>query len=151
MAGRLARVALPRLWVKPSSTCIVPRIPSKRSLHLTPGMLDGPSVIPDEFMEQARKEGEEKEKDRKEADREEEIKLELLDASLKQVFPVTSPYSLFKGLPAVVQVMRHGWSKEAVRAAADELGRPSVVAGLVKVPSACKHKSSHTTLKVSCL
>merc|ERR1719397_1077530 len=64
-------------------------------------------------MEQARKEGEEKENDRKEADREEEIKLELLDASLKQV-------------------MRHGWSKEAVRAAAEELGRPSVVAGLVK-------------------
>merc|ERR1719239_1011417 len=64
-------------------------------------------------MEQARKEGEEKEKDRKEADREEEIKLELLDASLKQV-------------------MRYGWSKEAVRAAAEELGRPSVVAGLVK-------------------
>merc|ERR1719430_2435044 len=57
-------------------------------------------------MEQAQKK-------RKEADREEEIKLELLDASLKQV-------------------MRYGWSKEAVRAAADELGRPSVVAGLVK-------------------
>merc|ERR550519_1534998 len=64
-------------------------------------------------MEQARKEGAEKEKERKEADREEEIKLELLDASLKQV-------------------MRYGWSKEAVRAAAEELGRPSVVAGLVK-------------------
>merc|ERR1719239_1149953 len=64
-------------------------------------------------MEQARKEGEEKEKERKEADMEEEIKLELLDASLKQV-------------------MRYGWSKEAVRAAAEELGKPSVVAGLVK-------------------
>ena len=34
----------------------------------------------------------------------------------------------------MVQVMRYGWSKEAVRAAAEELGRPSVVAGLVKVP-----------------
>jgi len=111
MACRLARVALLRMRVKPSSTCILPKISSKRSLHLTPGMLDGPSVIPDEFMVQARKEGEEK--DRKEADREEEIKLELLDASLKQV-------------------MRYGWSKEAVRAAAEELGRPSVVAGLVK-------------------
>merc|ERR1719462_663143 len=64
-------------------------------------------------MEQAKKEGEEKEKERREADREEEIKLELLDASLKQV-------------------MRYGWSKDAVRAAAEELGRPSVVAGLVK-------------------
>merc|ERR1719237_1965330 len=64
-------------------------------------------------MEQARKEGEEKEKERKGADREEEIKLELLDASLKHV-------------------MRFGWSKEAVRAAAQELGRPSVVAGPVK-------------------
>jgi len=112
MAGRLARVALLRMRVKPSSTCsIVPRISSKRSLHLTPGMLN--AVIPDEFMEQARKEGEEKEHERNEADREEEIKLELLDAALKQV-------------------MRHGWSKEAVRAAAEELGRPSVVAGLVK-------------------
>ena len=48
--------------------------------------MDGPTVLPDEFMEQARKEGAEKEKERKEADREEEIKLELLDASLKQVF-----------------------------------------------------------------
>ena len=27
----------------------------------------------------------------------------------------------------------HGWSKDAIRAAAVELGRPSVVAGLVKV------------------
>merc|ERR1719347_1798944 len=62
-------------------------------------------------MEQAKKEG--KEKERREADREEEIKLELLDASLKQV-------------------MRYGWSKDAMRAAAEELGRPSVVAGLVK-------------------
>jgi len=113
MAGRLARVALLRMRVKPSSTYNVLRISSKRSLHLTPGMLDGPSIIPDEFMEQARKEGEEKENERKEADREEEIKLELLDAALKQV-------------------MRYGWSKEAVRAAAEELGRPSVVAGLVK-------------------
>ena len=86
MAGRVARVALLKMRVKPSSTCIVSKIASKRSLHLTPGMLDGPSVIPDEFMEQARKEGEEKENERKEADREEEIKLELLDASLKQVF-----------------------------------------------------------------
>merc|ERR1719300_1818351 len=64
-------------------------------------------------MEQAKKEGEEKEKERRAADREEDIKLELLDASLKQV-------------------MRYGWSKDAVRAAAEELGRPSVVAGLVK-------------------
>ena len=38
-------------------------------------------------MEQARKEGEEKEKVRREADsKEEEIKNQLLDASLKQVF-----------------------------------------------------------------
>merc|ERR1719341_2939638 len=82
-------------------------------------------------MEQARKEGAEKEKERKEADREEEIKLELLDASLKQV-------------------MRYGWSKEAVRAAAEELGRPSVVAGLVNV-QCCLHSSSHSSLNSSCL
>jgi len=113
MASRLARVALLRTRVKPSSTYNVSSIASRRSLHVTSGMMDGHSVLPDEFMEQARKEGEEKEKERKEADREEEIKLELLDASLKQV-------------------MRYGWSKEAVRAAAEELGRPSVVAGLVK-------------------
>jgi len=113
MASRLARVALLRTRVKPSSTYNVSSIASRRSLHVTSGMMDGHSVLPDEFMEQARKEGEEKEKERKQADREEEIKLELLDASLKQV-------------------MRYGWSKEAVRAAAEELGRPSVVAGLVK-------------------
>jgi len=70
-------------------------------------------VLPDEFLEQARKEGEEKVKVRREADKEEEIKNQLLDASLKQV-------------------MMHGWSKDAIRAAAVELGRPSVVAGLVK-------------------
>merc|ERR1719234_1411791 len=40
-------------------------------------------------MEQARKEGEEKENERNEADREEEIKLELLDAALKQVMRLT--------------------------------------------------------------
>jgi len=112
MASRLARVALLRTRVKPSST-YVSSISSRRSLHVTSGMMDGPSVIPDEFMERVRKEGEEKERERKEADMEEEIKLELLDASLKQV-------------------MRYGWSKEAVRAAAEELGKPSVVAGLVK-------------------
>ena len=33
----------------------------------------------------------------------------------------------------LIQVMIHGWSKDAIRAAAVELGRPSVVAGLVKV------------------
>ena len=33
----------------------------------------------------------------------------------------------------LIQVMMHGWSKDAIRAAAVELGRPSVVAGLVKV------------------
>ena len=33
----------------------------------------------------------------------------------------------------LTQVMMHGWSKDAIRAAAVELGRPSVVAGLVKV------------------
>ena len=44
-------------------------------------------LLPDEFLEQARKEGEEKEKVRREADsKEEEIKNQLLDASLKQVF-----------------------------------------------------------------
>ena len=63
------------------------------------------------------------------ADREEEIKLELLDASLKQV----SIFSNLRMSPALVQVMKYGWSKEAVRAAAEDLGRPSVVAGLVKV------------------
>jgi len=113
MASRLARVALLRTRVKPSSTYNVPSISSRRPLHVTSGMMDGPTFLPDEFMEQAKKEGEEKEKERREADREEEIKLELLDASLKQV-------------------MRYGWSKDAVRAAAEELGRPSVVAGLVK-------------------
>jgi len=113
MASRLARVALLRTRVKPSSTYNVSCISSRRSLHVTSEMMDGPTVLPDEFMEQAQKEREEKEKERKEADREEEIKLELLGASLKQV-------------------MRYGWSKEAVRAAAEELGRPSVVAGLVK-------------------
>jgi len=79
MASRLARVALLRTRVKPSSTYNVSSIASRRSLHVTSGMMDGHSVLPDEFMEQARKEGEEKEKERKEADREEEIKLELLD------------------------------------------------------------------------
>ena len=78
MASRLARVALLRTRIKPSSIFNVSSISSRRSLHLT-------TVLPDEFMEQARKEGEEKERERKEANREEEIKLELLDASLKQV------------------------------------------------------------------
>jgi len=86
MASRLARVALLRTRVKPSSTYNVQSISSRRSLHLTPGMMDGPTVLPDEFMEQAQKEGEEKEKARREGDREEEIKLELLDASLKQLW-----------------------------------------------------------------
>ena len=85
MASRLARVALLRLRVKPSSTYNMPSISSRHALHVTSGMMDGPTVLPDEFMEQAQKEGEEKEKKRREADREEEIKLELLDASLKQV------------------------------------------------------------------
>ena len=85
MASRLARVALLRTRVKPSSTYNVPSISSRRPLHVTSGMMDGPTLLPDEFMEQAKKEGEEKEKERREADREEEIKLELLDASLKQV------------------------------------------------------------------
>ena len=60
-------------------------ISSRRLLHTTQ-VLDGPTVLPDEFLEQARKEGEEKEKVRREADEEEEIKNQLLDASLKQVF-----------------------------------------------------------------
>jgi len=133
MASRLARVALLRTRVKPSSTYNVSSIASRRSLHVTSGMMDGHSVLPDEFMEQARKEGEEKEKERKEADREEEIKLELLDASLKQVSSLwPCSLSIVRVFPAVIQVMRYGWSKEAVRAAAEELGRPSVVAGLVK-------------------
>ena len=85
MASRLARVALLRMRVKPSSSYNVQKISPRRSLHVTSGMMDGPTMVPDEFMEHARKEGEEKEKERNEADREEEIKLELLDASLKQV------------------------------------------------------------------
>ena len=134
MASRLARVALLRTRVKPSSTYNVSST-SRRFLHVTSGMMDGPTVLPDEFMEQARKEGAEKEKERKEADREEEIKLELLDASLKQVSSLwPCSLSIVRVFPAVIQVMRYGWSKEAVRAAAEELGRPSVVAGLVKVP-----------------
>ena len=60
-------------------------ISSRRLLHTTQ-VIDGPTVLPDEFLEQARKEGEEKEKVRREADKEEEIKNQLLDASLKQVF-----------------------------------------------------------------
>ena len=98
--------------MKPCSTSMLSITP-RRSLHVSQGMLDRSHFPQDEFLEQARKEGDEKEKERKEADKEEEIKLELLHASLKQV-------------------MQHGWSKEAVRAAAEELGRPSVVAGLVK-------------------
>ena len=134
MASRLARVALLRTRVKPSSTYNVSST-SRRFLHVTSGMMDGPTVLPDEFMEQARKEGAEKEKERKEADREEEIKLELLDESLKQVSSLwPCSLSIVRVFPAVIQVMRFGWSKEAVRAAAQELGRPSVVAGLVKVP-----------------
>lgn len=112
MSGRLTRIVLLRTRMKPCSTSMLSITP-RRSLHVSQGMLDRSHFPQDEFLEQARKEGDEKEKERKEADKEEEIKLELLHASLKQV-------------------MQHGWSKEAVRAAAEELGRPSVVAGLVK-------------------
>ena len=145
MASRLARVALLRTRVKPSSTFNVPSISSRRPLHVTSGMMDGPTLLPDEFMEQAKKEGEEKEKERREADREEEIKLELLDASLKQVsktlqlHPLIFLLTIVSVFSAVAQVMRYGWSKDAVRAAAEELGRPSVVAGLVKVPKCMTH------------
>ena len=145
MASRLARVALLRTRVKPSSTYNVPSISSRRPLHVTSGMMDGPTLLPDEFMEQAKKEGEEKEKERREADREEEIKLELLDASLKQVskmlqlHPLIFLLTIVSVFSAVAQVMRYGWSKDAVRAAAEELGRPSVVAGLVKVPKSMTH------------
>ena len=84
-SGRLARLALMKARVMPCSTPSAMRISSRRLLHTTQ-VFDGPTVLPDEFLEQARKEGEEKEKVRREADKEEEIKNQLLDASLKQVF-----------------------------------------------------------------
>ena len=83
-SGRLARLALLKARVMPCSTPAAMCISSRRLLHLTQ-VFDGPTVVPDEFLEQARKEGEEKEKVRMEADKEEEIKTQLLDASLKQV------------------------------------------------------------------
>ena len=52
------------------------------------------------------------------------------------------PFNIIRIFSAVVQVIRYGWSKEAVRAAAEELGKPSVVAGLVKVP---QKLATHTT------
>ena len=85
-SGRLARLALLKARVMPCSTPSAMCISSRRLLHTTTQVFDGPTVLPDEFLEQARKEGEEKEKVRKEADKEEEIKNQLLDASLKQVF-----------------------------------------------------------------
>ena len=85
-SGRLARLALLKAKVMPCSTPSAMCISSRRLLHTTQ-VFDGPTVLPDEFLEQARKEGEEKEKVRREADsKEEEIKNQLLDASLKQVF-----------------------------------------------------------------
>ena len=83
--GRLARLVLLKARVMPCSTPSAMCISSRRLLHTTQ-VFDGPTVLPDEFLEQARKEGEEKEKVRREADKEEEIKNQLLDASLKQVF-----------------------------------------------------------------
>ena len=139
-SGRLARLALLKARVMPCSTPSAMCTSSRRLLHTTQ-VFDGPTVLPDEFLEQARKEGEEKEKVRREADKEEEIKNQLLDASLKQAIEKFAIKSWHLGIRKsgmgrflfLIQVMMHGWSKDAIRAAAVELGRPSVVAGLVKV------------------
>lgn len=71
------------------------------------------SIKLDEFEDQAKLEADHAEKLKQEADHEEQIKAELLNVALEEVFT-------------------HGWTKCAVSAAAEKLGHPSVVAGLIK-------------------
>ena len=108
MASRLVARAL-RARLRPVTPLLVSSCvhPPSQTRSLATSLARG-----DDFQQLADQATEEKEKKREGADREERIKEELLDCALDHV-------------------AAHGWTREAVRAAAEQLGHPSVVAGVV--------------------